>query len=100
MQLKVSLSFTLYNVIVSLFPVIGCSELSPPPHAWYKREGNKAVIGCEDNDKEWTVTCTGNRWLGEIGNCTKSGRTSIYVFMMKCISYTCISKGNILKIIN
>ena len=53
--------------------VIGCAELSPPPHAWYKREGNKAIIGCEDNDKEWTVSCTGNRWVGEIGNCTKLG---------------------------
>jgi hypothetical protein len=50
--------------------------MSPPPNAWYKREGNKAVIGCENNDKEWTVTCTGNRWQGEIGNCTTSGTYS------------------------
>ena len=46
---------------------------NPPAHAWYKREGNKAVIGCEDNDKKWTVTCTGSTWKGEIGNCTESG---------------------------
>lgn len=59
---------------IIIFPVIGCAELSPPPHAWYKREGNKAIIGCEDNDKEWTVTCTGTTWDGEIGNCTKSGK--------------------------
>ena len=56
--------------------MIGCAELSPPPHAWYKREGNKAIVGCEDNDKEWTVTCAGNTWEGEIGNCTKSGRST------------------------
>ena len=62
----------IYYVSIIL-PVIGCAELSYPPHAWYKREGNKAIIGCEDNDKEWTVTCTGNKWEGEIGNCTKTG---------------------------
>ncbi|KAK2161063.1 hypothetical protein LSH36_122g09055 [Paralvinella palmiformis] len=47
------------------YQVVGCSEMSPPPNAWYKREGNKAVIGCENNDKEWTVTCTGNRMRQE-----------------------------------
>ena len=60
--------------IKNIFIVVGCAEISPPPHAWYKREGNKAIIGCEDNDKEWTVICIENRWEGEIGNCTKSGR--------------------------
>ena len=54
--------------------------MSPPPNAWYKREGNKTVIGCENNDKEWTVTCTGNRWQGEIGNCTSSGKTDVQFY--------------------
>jgi len=53
--------------------VIGCAELRPPENAWYKREGNKAVIGCENGDKEWTVSCRGNTWEGEIGNCTNTG---------------------------
>ncbi|KAK2161058.1 hypothetical protein LSH36_122g09058 [Paralvinella palmiformis] len=54
------------------FEVIGCTELSPPAHTWYKREGNKAVIGCDNNDKEWTIICSGNKWEGETGNCTNS----------------------------
>ncbi|KAK2139863.1 hypothetical protein LSH36_1584g00039, partial [Paralvinella palmiformis] len=54
------------------YKVMGCSELTPPKHAWYKREGDEAVIGCQDNDKKWKVKCIGNVWIGEIGNCTKT----------------------------
>ncbi|KAK2161069.1 hypothetical protein LSH36_122g09066 [Paralvinella palmiformis] len=54
------------------YKVVGCAELVPPKYAWYKREGNKALIGCEDNDKEWTVTCVENTWKGEIGNCSET----------------------------
>ncbi|KAK2157030.1 hypothetical protein LSH36_200g02038 [Paralvinella palmiformis] len=52
----------------------GCSDPKPPPQAWYKRNGNEAVIGCEASDKEWRLTCSGNRWHGKIGNCTTSGK--------------------------
>ena len=51
----------------------GCSDPKPPPQAWYKRNGNEAVIGCEAGDKEWRLTCSGNTWHGKIGNCTTSG---------------------------
>jgi hypothetical protein len=63
------------NIIVCLITtlVIGCPEISRPAHAWYKREGNEALIGCETNDQEWRLTCTGNTWVGEIGNCSKEG---------------------------
>ncbi|KAK2157029.1 hypothetical protein LSH36_200g02297 [Paralvinella palmiformis] len=36
----------------------GCSDPKPPPQAWYKRNGNEAVIGCETSDKEWRLTCS------------------------------------------
>jgi len=70
---------TYYHILIKeccTFLVMGCSELTPPKHAWYKREGDEAVIGCQDNDKEWKVKCTGNVWIGEIGNCTKTGLCS------------------------
>ena len=35
------------------------------------------MIGCETNDHEWRLTCTGNTWTGEIGNCTEKGRYGI-----------------------
>ena len=53
--------------------VTGCPELSRPAHAWYKREGNEAVIGCETNEQEWRLTCAGNTWIGNMGNCTVEG---------------------------
>ena len=56
-----------------LHSVVGCSEFERPDNAWYKREGNEAVIGCENNDQEWRLTCTGNTWQGDLGNCSDSG---------------------------
>ena len=59
---------------IELFPSAnGCSDPKPPVQAWYKRNGNEAVIGCETSDKEWRLTCTGNTWSGKTGNCTKTG---------------------------
>ena len=52
----------------------GCSDPVPPTHAWYKRNGNEAVIGCETSDKEWRLTCTGNTWSEKTGNCTTAGK--------------------------
>ena len=59
---------------IYVYIVIGCSELTPPSHAWYKREGSKALIGCQNNDKQWKIKCKGNVWIGEIGNCTETGK--------------------------
>ncbi|KAK2157034.1 hypothetical protein LSH36_200g02293 [Paralvinella palmiformis] len=53
----------------------GCSDPVPPLHAWYKRNGNEAVIGCENSDREWRLTCLGNNWQGKSGNCTQSVTT-------------------------
>lgn len=62
------------NVIYpKCFAVIGCSEIIPPAHAWYKRDGNEAVIGCDNSDKEWRLACTENRWIGDVENCTEKG---------------------------
>ncbi|KAK2143451.1 hypothetical protein LSH36_839g03012 [Paralvinella palmiformis] len=58
------------------YEVTGCPELSRPSHAWYKREGNDAVVGCESNDKEWHLTCHGNKWIGEVGNCSQPALSS------------------------
>ena len=61
--------------------VTGCPELARPPHTWYKREGHEAVIGCESNDKEWRLTCSGNKWIGQIGNCSEPGISVIFLFL-------------------
>ena len=59
-----SIDLRLYN------SVIGCSDLTPPVHAWYKREGSEAVIGCKSNDRVWRLYCNGNTWDGVVGNCS------------------------------
>nr|UCK81577.1 Gal-binding and CUB domains containing receptor 2 [Arenicola marina] len=52
------------------YDAIGCSDLVPPAHAWYKREGDSARIGCEWNHNSWHLTCEGNSWSGVVGNCS------------------------------
>ena len=54
--------------------VIGCPDLLPPAHAWYKRDGTDAVIGCKHNDRVWHLKCNGNTWNGVVGNCTDKGK--------------------------
>ena len=70
--------------------VTGCPELIRPANAWYKREGNEALIGCEKSNEEWRLTCKGNKWIGEVGNCTETGNT-IFIRCIKRVNsnYLC-----------
>ena len=52
--------------------VIGCADLTPPAHAWYKRDVDSATIGCKSNNKIWHLTCNGNTWDGVVGNCSET----------------------------
>ncbi len=62
-------------------PVIGCRDARPPPHAWYKRNGDLAQIGCDWSDAVWEITCENREWVGEIGNCSAQtpGKASVQV---------------------
>ena len=61
-------------------PELGCPDLSPPKHAWYKRDGDQAVIGCEWSQKTWHLSCDGRSWSGVVGNCSGPGNES-YPFL-------------------
>ena len=65
--------------ILGFYTVVGCTDVSRPESMWYKREGNEAVIGCENNDQEWRLICTGNTWQGEVGNCSKTGLNNFHI---------------------
>nr|UCK81579.1 Gal-binding and CUB domains containing receptor 12 [Arenicola marina] len=52
------------------YAVIGCPDARPPDHAWYKRTADTAEMGCEWSDLSWKMTCSGNRWIGSMGNCS------------------------------
>jgi len=58
--------------------VAGCTEFKRPDNAWYKREGNEAVIGCDNNDKEWHLTCIDNKWIGDVGNCSQLSKEIVF----------------------
>ena len=50
-----------------------------PDFAWYKRDGDEAIVGCQHSDKSWHLKCHNNHWLGVLGNCTgKSEYSYIY----------------------
>nr|UCK81582.1 Gal-binding and CUB domains containing receptor 13 [Arenicola marina] len=52
------------------YNVLGCPDMNPPHHAWYKRNGSTAVIGCEWSEHSWHLKCEGNTWVGVVGNCS------------------------------
>ena len=67
--------------------------MNPPEHAWYEREGELAVVGCEHSDTTWHLRCEGSRWNGVVGNCTGSGKRfpkcAVYynILMIPCILF-------------
>ncbi len=63
-------------------PVLGCPDIRPPPHAWYKRQGDTIQVGCETNDNSWDLACEGNDWKGVLGNCTVEG-----IFMLSLLLF-------------
>jgi len=70
------------NAVIFIFTEIGCPDLSPPVHAWYKRDGNQAVIGCEWSQKTWHLSCDGRSWSGVVGNCSEPGQFIIFSSMI------------------
>ena len=62
-----------FNQLKLPVPEVGCPDLSPPKHAWYKRDGDQAVIGCEWSQKTWHLSCDGRSWSGVVGNCSELG---------------------------
>ncbi len=51
----------------------GCPDMAAPAHAWYKREDDTAVIGCETSQNTWHLTCEEGVWAGVVGNCSEPG---------------------------
>ena len=62
-----------------LIPVIGCADVLPPDHAWHKREGNLATVGCKHENKTWHLKCVESEWDGVVGSCKATGKTILMV---------------------
>ena len=61
-----SLRSVLLQAIISVY---GCSDVNIPEGAWYKRDGDTAVVGCEKDDLTWPLHCEGTEWKGTVGSC-------------------------------
>ena len=59
----------------------GCGDLIAPEHAWHKRSGNVATVGCEHQNKTWHLKCDGAKWDGVVGSCNASGESVITLLM-------------------
>ena len=57
-----------------LLLVQGCADMVAPDHAWHKRAGDVATIGCQHYNKTWHLNCEGSKWNGVIGNCNATGK--------------------------
>lgn len=51
----------------------GCKTLEVSENAWKRREGDKLVMGCLNNDEMWSLACIGNEWEGQMGTCEETG---------------------------
>ena len=49
--------------------VNGCADLTAPEHAWHKRAGDVATIGCQHQNRTWNLKCVGTSWDGVVGTC-------------------------------
>ena len=58
---------------ITQIPVTGCADVLAPDHAWHKREGNLATVGCEHEDKTWHLNCVDSKWDGVVGSCKANG---------------------------
>ncbi len=66
--------------LLHLHPGTGCPDLATPRNMIVKRHGDTASVRCNQTQETWYVTCKGNSWIGDIGNCT-TGK-SIIPFML------------------
>ena len=72
------------SFIWNVFSAVGCAALKPPPNAYYKRQGDIAVVKCNNTAKSWHLVCRDTNWFGNIGNCTKGKIQDIDNSLCQC----------------
>ena len=43
-----------------------------PKHGYFRRNGDRAEIGCNSSDEKWTLKCEGSKWVGKYKNCSSN----------------------------
>ena len=49
--------------------MFGCSDVDVPEGAWYRRDGDSAIVGCEGVNLKWDLYCEEAQWKGVVGRC-------------------------------
>ena len=52
----ITISLSEPMLLILLIAVFGCADIKVPMFAWYKREGDVATIGCENQDLTWMLS--------------------------------------------
>ena len=53
-----------------MLSAIGCPDIKAQKNAWLERTGDNLVVKCNITGDIWYLTCQGNQWIGQIGNCS------------------------------
>jgi len=62
---------SLYKAYNDVVVVFGCADVVQVPNAVVRRHGNTVVVKCNYNGLTYLLTCSNNRWKGDIANCSK-----------------------------
>ena len=67
-------TFIISNIVLcdksycSSFLVVGCPDITAPPGAQVKRDGDQLTVICGPVTR--SLTCNKSKWIGNVGNCS------------------------------
>jgi hypothetical protein len=65
---------------VSVLSAVGCRQIDAGDEFYVVESSDgTAAVRCNASDETWYLTCRGNTWIGEIGNCTAGGRSPLSI---------------------
>lgn len=54
------------------YRAVGCPDIIADSGTWVSRSGDHLFVRCNETNETWFLTCKGQRWIGEVGNCSTS----------------------------
>jgi len=75
-------------IVSNSFAVFGCADIAHVPNAVVKRHGNTVVVKCNYNGQSYLLTCSDNRWKGNLANCSKGSPHNFPFFIFISTSNT------------
>jgi len=83
----------IYKYCSSIFwaysSAVGCPDLAPQTGGWAERIDDRLVVRCNTTHNTWYLTCMGQTWIGNVGNCTQGIIDIAYLHYFNFILYFC-----------